>query len=837
MGTVLLMKILGIKEDCCMKKIYAIMMMAAGLVACSREEMSQIVVETEGQTYTMSVDATKGIEDINSKALSIDDSGAKNVLNATWAEGEAVTVYNVTRSADLSGTLTAQSSGASTVLKGTLTGTVEPGDQLKLKFLSPSYASQTGTLEYIAANCDYAEATVTVTDASTPSVTTSAANFVNQQAIVKFTLKQKVDNSDLEIPAATALTINDGTNDYTVTPTSATNELFVAIPATGTVNLSTTIGGISYSYEKTGAGLLASKYYEITVKMNRVLVNLASITGNITLLDDDIVTGTLGSNRKISIADGATVTLNGVNINGSDTWSTGNYAGLNCLGNATIILADGTTNTVKGFNSDYPGIHVPSGSTLTIQGTGSLNASSKGYGAGIGGGWSIACGNITINGGTITATGGYNSAGIGCGKTSCGNISITGGTVEATGGMNAAGIGGGADSSCGNISITGGTVTAAGGSYGAGIGSGCRQSSSASCGIITISSGSVTATGGGGSAGIGSGSNASCGDITIENTVTSVTATKGDSAQNSIGKGYNGTCGTVTFGDATVYNGSAWSPNPMVAGKYGGLTLAISTTTNTNDTWTLTPPSAPAGVVAVDLGLPSGTLWASCNVGATSPEEFGDYFAWGETAPYYATGHSNDENCYDWVSYSKSGYNWTSYSYATNNDNTRFNKYTASENSYATSGTADGLTVLQAADDAATANWGSEWCTPTKEQWHELQNYTTYDWVSSTVIKIYKSADPSKYILLPTAGFWRGNGYLYQGTQYGFYWSSSLYYEQDEHYPYDITSYDPRHAWFVMFSYSSGIGWYGDYPNAHDEDERIYRCNGMPIRPVRAPQP
>jgi hypothetical protein len=81
---------------------------------------------------------------------------------------------------------------------------------------------------------------------------------------------------------------------------------------------------------------------------------------------------------------------------------------------------------VKGFLEDYPGIHVPSGSTLTIQGSGSLTASSNGYGAGIGGGYNISCGNITIQGGTIEATGGNNAAGIGGGyNANCGNITIT----------------------------------------------------------------------------------------------------------------------------------------------------------------------------------------------------------------------------------------------------------------------------------------------------------------------------------------------------------------------------------------------------------------------------
>ncbi|MBO6058446.1 MAG: hypothetical protein J6P64_09630 [Bacteroidales bacterium] len=214
-----------------------------------------------------------------------------------------------------------------------------------------------------------------------------------------------------------------------------------------------------------------------------------------TARDGMTIYGTLGVNKKISIADGATVTLNNATINGVNNWSY-QWAGLNCLGDATINLADGTTNTVKGFYENYPGIHVPSGNTLTIQGTGTLNASSNGYGAGIGGGNGISCGNITIRGGTITATGGENAAGIG------------------------AGYGNNNESVCGIITITSGTITATGGSYAAGIGSGVG----------------------------GGGNSSSCGAISIASTVTRVTATKGSGAPNSIGAGSSGTCGTVTIG-------------------------------------------------------------------------------------------------------------------------------------------------------------------------------------------------------------------------------------------------------------------------------------------------
>ena len=269
-------------------------------------------------------------------------------------------------------------------------------------------------------------------------------------------------------------------------------------------------------------------------------VDLSTLTADYVAQDNDLLTGTLGGNVKISIADGATVTLDGVTINGEGS---SRWAGITCLGDATIILSG--TNTVKGFYDEYPGIYVPVDKTVTIEGSGSLTASSSGYACGIGGGWRIACGNIVIAGGTITATGGNGAAGIGSGNEgSCGTISITGGTITATGGDSGAGIGSGNGGSCGNISITGGTVNATGGYSGAGIGSGHQNS----CGNISITGGTVTATGGEYAAGIGGGDRGSCGTVTITGGVTSVTATKGEGAQHSIGAGDNGSCGTVTIG-------------------------------------------------------------------------------------------------------------------------------------------------------------------------------------------------------------------------------------------------------------------------------------------------
>lgn len=298
------------------------------------------------------------------------------------------------------------------------------------------------------------------------------------------------------------------------------------------------------------------------------LINLDTIQHDFVAQNCDTLTGTLAANVKISIAAGATVTLDGVTINGEDL-SDCNWSGITCEGDATIILKDETTNTVTGFRHDYPGIFVPQNKTLTIKGetagTGSLTASSNVHpaedcAAGIGAGYGNACGNILIESGTIAANGGNRGAGIGGAvNASCGTITINGGTVDATGGAFGAGIGSGGEISsssdpCGTITITGGTVIATGGEYGAGIGSG----DIGKCQSISITGGTVIATGGSKATGIGSGNYGTCADITITNGVTQVTAIKGSSATNSIGAGYNGTCGTVTIGGTVYYQNNAY---------------------------------------------------------------------------------------------------------------------------------------------------------------------------------------------------------------------------------------------------------------------------------------
>ena len=182
-------------------------------------------------------------------------------------------------------------------------------------------------------------------------------------------------------------------------------------------------------------------------------VDLSTLTADYEAQDGDVLTGSTTS-YKVTIADGATVTLDGVTIEGVNSdWYP--FAALTCVGDATIILKEGSTNKLKGFQSGYPGIFVPEGKTLTIQGSGSLDASAEGA-AGIGGGYAKHCGNITIEGGTITATGAYGAAGIGGGwKGNCGNITIkkTVTSVTATKGYGANSIGAGKEGSCGTVTI------------------------------------------------------------------------------------------------------------------------------------------------------------------------------------------------------------------------------------------------------------------------------------------------------------------------------------------------------------------------------------------------
>ena len=192
----------------------------------------------------------------------------------------------------------------------------------------------------------------------------------------------------------------------------------------------------------------------------------------------------------------------------------------------------------------------------------------------------------------------------------------------------------------------------------------------------------------------------------------------------------------------------------------------------------------------VDLGLPSGTLWATCNVGAETPEGYGDCFAWGEVVP---------KDVYDWRSYKYGNFV---------NEHYELNKY-CTDSFYGLDGFIDSLTVLEPIDDAATVNWGADWRTPTREEWEELFRNATCTWTTQNGVngRLF-TASNGKSIFLPAAGYWWDSWYNYAG--FGIYWSSSL-----------NTDYQNR-AWSFYFTTD----------NSHVCGSND-RNRGQSIRPVR----
>ena len=577
----------------------------AGMTACNT--LDNPATTDTPKTYTMTVTATKSPDEALTRALSLDGK----TLNAAWKAGDKVEVYTVTEGANYVsvytqvGTLTASADGATTTFTGTVTFSGKP--RLELYYGSPSwtYEGQKGTLEDISDNFDYAmvglSASKYTINGGVIVPTTSPLKFTNQQAIVKFILRD-ADGTPLETNSLTLkktgmryfnlnhdVETSSTTNDdsFTVTCDGASSIFFVAIHPVYDfgIRLETSKNGFNYYCERSSVEFNRGKYYEVTVNMSHEAgtIDLSNLTGDLTLVDGDILTGILdGSTQKvkISIEDGATVTLSDAAIEGVSSETDCFWAGLTCLGDATIVLADGTTNTVTNFYRCYPCIQSAVGKTLVIKGgplgTGKLIANNSEYGAGIGAGCDFDCGNIEIQGGIITATGGNCSAGIGGGQhRNCGDISITGGTVTATGYRGGAGIGSGDSSLCGNITITGGTVIATGGNGSAGLGCG----NGGSCGNIRIIGCNVKAQGYEYGTGIGCGNGDStspsvCGDISIssEKGDFRVVAIRGDEAFRPIGISFSSNifnrCGKIYLDGWPINELNQYNYDPN-NGKYG----------------------------------------------------------------------------------------------------------------------------------------------------------------------------------------------------------------------------------------------------------------------------
>ena len=505
-------------------KIFSTAALALMMAACSSEDTAQSNYPAQqGQKvpFSATIAAPGSGAGTRTEYTEVTTGDAAGTINVAWkAKDEIALIHNGTK--DVVTVETVNEDGSATITGDITVGTngeavtaYYPAAAIELnsdkkpvpaEAYTANLLAQDGTLSYIASNLDLRSGESTIAVDGDKATLSDNVKLASQIAIWKLTLQD-----DAETPAAlsaTQVSVKlDGEVPVTIASTAklskAVSSVYLAMPEMSESEATVTIEAVTadgdYTYVNSGLTLDAGQYYQNTVTMAPPfkIIDLATVTEDITIEDGYTVTGKLAGNYKVSIADGATVTLDGVTLDGVHN-SRYKWAGITCEGDATIILKDGTTNTVKGFYDVYPGIFVPKDKTLTIksetEGTGKLIASSNGHGAGIGGG------------------DGYSST-----AKNCGNIVIQGGVITATGGSNSAGIGSGGYGSCGDITISGGSVTATGGEMSAAIGSGYGS--------------------------------ASCGKITITDGVTKVTATAGSFSPNSIGAGdYGSTCGTVTIG-------------------------------------------------------------------------------------------------------------------------------------------------------------------------------------------------------------------------------------------------------------------------------------------------
>ena len=201
----------------------------------------------------------------------------------------------------------------------------------------------------------------------------------------------------------------------------------------------------------------------------------------------------------------------------------------------------------------------------------------------------------------------------------------------------------------------------------------------------------------------------------------------------------------------------------------------------------------------VDLGLPSGLKWAKCNLGASKPSDYGDYYAWGEIEP--KTDYTGAT--YKWMQAGKHSLKYIT-KYTTDDGQTEGIWYDTSGNFIG-----DNKTTLEAADDAATAKLGSPWHIPTADEIKELIDKCTWTWTTQDGVKGYEVKGPNgNSIFLPVAGNRTGSKLDHAGV-YGYYRSSSL-----------STGNSNKARGLYFNSSKRGLDIFG-------------RCYGFTVRPVR----
>lgn len=257
---------------------------------------------------------------------------------------------------------------------------------------------------------------------------------------------------------------------------------------------------------------------------------------------------------------------------------------------------------------------------------------------------------------------------------------------------------------------------------------------------------------------------------------------------------------TVTWSSSDDSIASVNQDGLVTAVGPGLATISVTTSNGGKTAYCLVTvnyePYSPPVAEAVDLGL--SVKWASFNIGAASPDDLGDYFAWGETKP-------------------KSDYSWSTYKWC-NGSYITLTKYCLSDGAayWGGSGSPDGKTDLEIEDDAAIANWGGSWRMPTPSEWKELIDNCTWTWtnnyndtgIAGYILNSKKTGYTNKSIFLPAAGYYWDGTDLYNVGSYGRYWSSSL------------NTDNPTAAWNVNFNSGNILR------------NSFYRASGLSVRPV-----
>ena len=444
--------------------------------ACSNEDTAiDNPTPTVGNSQTIQFTATLAPKhsDAQTRAITTGKDGEnKEILSVAWAEGEKVAIYyqktdntyatatatvgtpNGDGSAPITATLTNAKGGtAKFVYPATLANTTGDIDEAALLSQNGNLTGANG----ISTKFDAATGEGTITVSGSEASVSGTVTMTNRVCICKFHF-DIVDGGAVGAEREFSPVIIRDDNGHTYTITSdrqgdyggtrgfkRSDDIYIALlPVSGKTvsfyNSSLSSGGYNnYIYTASNTTLTAGKFYRnLSIDMvkdsNTSALPFKDLTkGSVSAVDGDIIymSSTAATANTITIADGATVTIENVNISATGS------AGIICSGTATINLVG--ANSVRTMAADYAGIQAGgSGTTLTIQGSGSLSARGGQRSAGIGTSFNGTCGSIVISGGTITAKAGIFAAGIGSGGSGkFESITITDGitsvTAEATG--------------------------------------------------------------------------------------------------------------------------------------------------------------------------------------------------------------------------------------------------------------------------------------------------------------------------------------------------------------------------------------------------------------------